>query len=131
MTSDQLELYRRDLLASLARLRADVSQLADEALREGGGTAGGNLSHLPQHLADLASDAFEEDTTLGLLESQEQTLAETRAALARIDQGSYGHCEECQQEIPAERLRTLPYTRHCVACAQRVQEGAPVDAGTA
>jgi RNA polymerase-binding transcription factor DksA len=126
MTSDELELHRSDLLASLTRLRADVSQLAGEALREGGGTAGGNLSHLPQHLADLASDAFEEDTTLGLLESQEQTLAETRAALARIDQGTYGRCEECQRDIPTERLRTLPHTRHCVTCAQQVQEEAAV-----
>jgi RNA polymerase-binding transcription factor DksA len=125
MTHAELELHRRHLLTALARLRGDLSQLADEAL-EGGGGGGSNLSHMPLHMADLASDASEEDMTFGLLESQGQTLSEVRDALARVDRGTFGRCEECQGEVGAERLEALPYARHCVGCARRVQaEGLP------
>jgi DnaK suppressor protein len=119
MTHAELELHRQHLLTALARLRGDLSQLADEALE--GGAGGSNLSHMPLHMADLASDASEEDMTFGLLESQGQTVGEIREALDRISQGTFGCCQECEGEVGAERLEALPYTRHCVGCARRVQ----------
>jgi RNA polymerase-binding transcription factor DksA len=73
------------------------------------------------HMADLGSDAYEEEMTLGLLENQEQTLDQVRAALARLDAGTYGRCEECGREIGRERLNTLPHTPHCIDCARRLQ----------
>jgi RNA polymerase-binding transcription factor DksA len=118
------ETYRRRLTGLRARLAGDLSQLADEALRKDGGPASGNLSNTPLHLADLGTDAFEEEMTLGLLENQERVLEQTRAALARLDAGTYGRCEECGREIDRERLNTLPYTPHCIDCARRLQSGA-------
>jgi RNA polymerase-binding transcription factor len=50
-------------------------------------------------------------------------LEDIRAALARLDSGTYGRCEECGGDIARERLQTLPHTRHCIACARRLQEG--------
>ena len=39
-----------------------------------------------------------------------------------IDHGTFGRCEECQGPIPKPRLQALPYTRHCVACARKLQQ---------
>jgi RNA polymerase-binding transcription factor DksA len=115
------ETYRRRLTSLRARLAGDVTRLADDALRKEGGPTSSNLSNTPMHLADLGSDAFEEEMTLGLLENQEQTLLQVRAALARLDAGTYGRCEECGGEIGRERLNTLPHTPHCIDCARRLQ----------
>jgi RNA polymerase-binding protein DksA len=121
MTRTEQNTYRRRLTALRARLGDDVSHLAGEALRETGGEASGNLSNTPFHLADLASDNYEEEMTLGLLENQEQTLQQVRVALDRLDNGTFGRCEECGRPIAPERLQALPYTPHCIDCARALQ----------
>ena len=122
MTKADLDSYR-DLLVSLrSRLNGDVSHLADEALRATGGEASGSLSNAPLHMADLGTDNFEQEFTLSLLQNQEQALDEIREALRRIERGTFGQCEECHQPVPKARLQALPYTRHCVACARKLQQ---------
>src|SRR5215467_2414561 len=117
MNKTELDSYRDSLIALRNRHNGDVSHLADEALRRTGGEASGSLSNMPIHMADLGTDNFEQEFTLGLLQNEEQVLQEIAAALERIRQATFGHCEECQGEIPRVRLNALPYTRYCVDCA--------------
>jgi len=53
----------------------------------------------------------------GLLSEAEAQLGETDAALARVDAGTYGVCENCGRPIPAARLEVRPAARLCVPCA--------------
>ena len=122
MTKADLDGYRQRLLALRKRLDGDVSHLADEALRKNQREASGNLSSMPIHMADIGSDNFEQEFTLSLLQSEEQVLVEIGDALERITQGKYGRCEECEHPIPRVRLDALPYTRHCVACARKLEQ---------
>src|SRR5437868_7368225 len=122
MTKAEMEAYRENLLALRERHNGDASHLADEGLRRTGGGAAGNLSNMPLHMADLGTDNFEQEFTLSLLQNQEQALDEIRDALGRIDGGTFGQCEECHQPIPKARLQALPYTRHCVECARKLQQ---------
>jgi RNA polymerase-binding transcription factor DksA len=124
MTKPQLEKYRQLLLAMHNRLQGEVSHLADEALRTTGGEASGSLSNTPIHMADLGSDNYEQEFTLGLLQNEEQRLEEIAAALRRIDQGEFGVCEGdgCGKPIPKPRLDALPFTRYCVDCARKMQQ---------
>jgi RNA polymerase-binding transcription factor DksA len=126
MTKAQLEKYRELLLGMRARLQGEVSHLADEALRTTGGEASGSLSNTPIHMADLGSDNYDQEFTLGLLENGEQRLEEIGAALQRIDQGGFGLCEgdQCGKPIPKPRLDALPFTRYCVECARKMQQSA-------
>jgi RNA polymerase-binding transcription factor DksA len=112
------------LLALMRRLDRDRTQLEDEALRPAGGEASGGLSDVPLHLADLGSHGFEEELTLGLLQTEEQLIEEINAALDRLDRGVYGRRESCGREVSKERLQALPYARHCVACARNLQRKA-------
>jgi RNA polymerase-binding protein DksA len=122
MTKSELDSFRETLLHLRSRLNGDVNHLADEALRAMGGEASGSLSNAPLHMADLGTDAFEQEFTLGLLQNQEQALEQIDLALNRIDSGSFGRCEECQNPIPKGRLQALPYARHCVDCARKLQK---------
>jgi len=122
MTKSELDGFREVLLALRTRLTGDVSHLTDEALRARGGEASGSLSNAPLHMADLGTDNAEQDNTLTLLHNQELALEEIDEALERLRQGTFGRCEECRAPIPKPRLQALPYTRHCVACARKLQQ---------
>ena len=123
MTKTELESYRQSLLALRSRHNGDVSHLTDEALRRTSGGSAGNLSNMPIHMADLGTDNFEQELALSLMENETQLLEEVVDALARIDAGTFGRCENCGQEIPKERLDAVPYARYCVRCAQKLQRG--------
>ena len=79
ITKAEVASYRHRLLALMRRLEGDRSLLKDEALRATGGEASGGLSDVPVHMADLGSDAFEEEVTLGLVENEEQLIEEIYA----------------------------------------------------
>jgi RNA polymerase-binding transcription factor DksA len=117
-----LETYRETLLALRERLKGDVSHLTSEALHTTGGETSGGLSNAPLHPADLGTDNFEQEFTLGLMQNQAQALKEIDDALDRVHRGTFGRCEECAAAIPKGRLQALPYARHCVACARKNQQ---------
>jgi RNA polymerase-binding transcription factor DksA len=122
VNKSDLGTYRDSLLVLGRRLDDDFAQIHDEALRQAGGDTRANLSHVPLHLADLGADSFEQDIALGLLETEGQILMQVKEALDRIDDGTYGDCQECQEPIPSERLRAVPYTLFCVDCARAYEQ---------
>lgn len=123
MKKEELKSYKDRLLVLRARLRGDVNQLADAALKKNGSEASGNLSSMPIHMADIGSDNFEQEFNLSLMESEESVLAQIEQALERVEEGSYGVCEECGVKIPKARLNAIPYAAMCVKCAQKLEEG--------
>ena len=66
-----------------------------------------------------ASWAQMEHLAFATLEQGQKTLAEVEAALNRMDRGTYGVCESCEEPIPDARLRALPWARFCLKCAER------------
>lgn len=116
------ERFRRELMSIASRLKGHVSHLQHAAFRQTGGEASGNLSNAPLHLADLGSDTFEQEVSLSLLENEDLQLQEVSKAVTRINNGSFGQCEECHQAISHERLQALPYARLCIECARAEQE---------
>lgn len=124
MKTPELAVYKEQLLALRARLRGDVNQMSDAALRKSRSEANGDLSSMPIHMADIGSDNFEQEFTLSLIENDGGTLALIEASLERIEEGTYGHCEECGVKIPKTRLNAIPYATLCVRCAEK-QEREP------
>jgi RNA polymerase-binding transcription factor DksA len=126
MNQRQKKRLREQLETLALRLDGNVSSLKDAALRSSGGDASGNLSNAPVHLADLASDNFEQEMAVGLLQNQEQVLRQIAAALERLDAGKFGTCERCGKRIPAQRLEAIPYASRCAACEGKAEaeEGA-------
>lgn len=124
MKKAELDQYRAVLTGLRARLRGDVTQMTDEALKKSRQDASGDLSNMPIHMADVGTDNFEQEFTLSLIESEQVTLGEVDEALKRIAENRFGLCEECTEPVPKERLKAIPYTRYCVTCARKL-EGQP------
>ena len=123
MKKAHMQVCKERLLALRARLRGEVSHMADSALNSGRSEAKGDLSRMPIHMADLGTDAFEQEFTLGLMENEEETLRQIEASLERIEDGTYGDCEECGAKIPKARLEAIPYAALCVKCASELERG--------
>ena len=116
MTTADLKAYKERLLSLRARLRGDVSRLAETALKNGM-DATAEASRMPIHMADIGSENFEQEFSLSLMENDGVTLEQIEASLERIEEGSYGHCEECNVKIPKARLNAIPYANLCIKCA--------------
>jgi DnaK suppressor protein len=123
MKKVDMKVYRDMLVALRARMRGDVAALANAALRKTRSEASGDLSSMPIHMADLGTDNFEQEFTLTLMESEDETLSLIEGALERIEEGTYGTCQECEGTIPKTRLNAIPYTPYCVKCASKIQGG--------
>lgn len=102
---EELEAEREETLGEISRFRAVLKYELDADPEEGD------------------SDLYEREKTLALLRNLEEKLYSLKEALGKIDDGTYGKCEICGENIGAERLEALPYTAYCVQCKSLVEKG--------
>ena len=121
MKKSEMKVYKERLLLLRARLRGDVTAMAEAALSKTRTEASGDLSSMPIHMADVGSDNYEQEFTLSLMQSEEETLEQIEAALERIEDAVYGSCVECDGRITKTRLNAIPYTSFCIKCASELQ----------
>jgi RNA polymerase-binding protein DksA len=120
LTPKELEHFRDELLAKRRELVGDMSQMEREALRSAGGS---NLSNLPLHMADMGTDNYEQEFTLGLVEKDRNLLREINTALAKIMDGTYGICEGTGKPISKVRLEAQPWARYSIEFARQKEKG--------
>lgn len=118
LNARDLQFYRQLLIDKMRELVGDVRSMETEALQASGGT---NLSTLPVHMADMGTDNYEQEFTLGLVQNHRELLREIHHALKRIDNGTYGVCEGTGKPISRARLEAQPWTRFSIEHA-RAQE---------
>ncbi|MFL5959621.1 MAG: TraR/DksA family transcriptional regulator [Gaiellaceae bacterium] len=107
---------RRRVEHALATLRDEHPGSLDEEVEEIAATS-------DNHLAETATATLgrEIDYTLG--DNAEQIISEIDAALGRIENGTYGTCVNCGQEIPEGRLEAYPWASLCIDCKRRSEGG--------
>lgn len=110
LTRKELEEFRAILLEKRAEIFGDV-----QGMQEARNNAnGGEISHMPLHMADVGSDNYEQEFTLGLMESERRILIEIDEALGRIKNGTYGVCIHSGKPIPRERLVIKPWAKYTI-----------------
>jgi len=118
MTNTDLKRNLEKLLALRAELLGDMTHMEDDSLQDHAKTVS-----IPTDKEELGSDNAEQELTLTLLGSDEDILDQVEAAIYRIEDGSYGRCDECGEQIPKSRLDAIPYAVDCVRCASQQEEG--------
>jgi RNA polymerase-binding transcription factor DksA len=116
LTENERRAYRRRLGQLTARLSGDVAELKAEALRPTGSE--GTVAEAPAKDPVVTSTEGDEDVARLVLLTEEEILAEARAALERLDRGTFGRCEGCGRPISRQRLNAVPYARMCICCAR-------------
>jgi RNA polymerase-binding transcription factor DksA len=113
----ELEEYRALLHVKRRQLVGMLNGMEDEALR----SSGGNLSNMPVHMADMGSDVYEQDFTLGMAETERAIVNEIDAALQRIEDKTFGVCQMTGKPISKARLDAKPWAKYTIE-AERIAE---------
>ncbi|MEW6250069.1 MAG: TraR/DksA C4-type zinc finger protein [Planctomycetota bacterium] len=113
LTRPEIEQFREMLLRKRAEILGDVSTLHNEALNKDRREAAGDLSSMPIHMADLGSDNYELEFTLGLIEGERAIVREIDEALERIKKNTYGVCLATGRPIGKARLKAKPWAKYC------------------
>lgn len=115
MSKDRRERLNELLLSEKRRLWTEVRRELFEKV----GEELQSQYDLPQDLGERGLIDVLEDTGLALADIRRQQLTRMDAALARLEEGTYGYCEDCGEEIDEERLRVSPFATRCVECQTR------------
>jgi RNA polymerase-binding transcription factor DksA len=119
LSAKDLEDYKQRLLQKRRQVFGMITGMEDEALR----SSGGNLSNMPLHMADIGTDTYDQDFTLGMAESERGLMQEIDEALRRIQDRTYGVCQLSGQQIPKTRLDAKPWAKYTVESARRIESG--------
>lgn len=114
MDTKRLSELKAHLETELTRLEAEVAEIEAED-RDMLSEASGENAYR-DHMADQGSATFERELDMTLEENLRRRLTEVRAALQRIEQGTYAQCEICGEDIAAERMEAVPTASLCIAC---------------
>jgi len=103
----------------LLQMKEDTLREINKSMKSGTDAAGGEPSG---DIYDQASS--ERDRELGLLlgDREREKVRHIEEALQKIDDGEYGICEECEEEIPIGRLKVVPFARYCVKCKADIEK---------
>ena len=118
LSKQDLQYFRNLLLEKRREIIGDVGSMESEAFK-----GGSNLSNMPIHMADVGTDNFEQEFTLGLIESERQILREIQEALVRIDNGSFGICLGTAKPIPRVRLEAVPWAKYTIEYSRLLEQG--------
>ncbi|NLW84575.1 MAG: TraR/DksA family transcriptional regulator [Phycisphaerae bacterium] len=123
LTKNELEHFRGLLIGKLKQITGDVNHIEEEFLRKSRQDSTGDLSSMPIHMADIGSDNYEQEFSLGLMATEQKIVQEIMIALRRIENGTYGMCEGTGEAIPKTRLEAFPWARYCVRYAEMLEKG--------
>ncbi len=123
LSKKQLQEFRELLLAKRKSLMGDMTGIQSATLGRNLQESAGDLSNMPTHQADIGSDNFEYEFTLGLLESERTLLREVNEALERIEDGTYGVCLGTGEPIGIPRLQARPWCKYCIEYQKMVEKG--------
>ncbi len=95
-----------------------IKHISEDTLKKSQKEASGDISGYAYHMADVATDTYDREFSLGLASNERQFLYELDDAMKKIDDGAFGICENCKSLISKGRLKAVPYARLCVKCQQ-------------
>lgn len=105
---EQLELKRREILSLYEQDLRAGQRSSDEGAED---------------LVDRANSAHHREFLLSLSGAERDLLLEIEQAVERIDEGGFGSCVHCGEEISPPRLQAVPWARYCVGCQERSEQG--------
>ncbi len=112
--------YKKLLLKTKEQIVGDIHGLSNDNLGSAN-DRGGDVSGHALHMADVATDMYDREFTLGLASNDRELLYQVNEALLRIQDGSYGVCSGCKKPIPATRLKALPHAQTCLKCQEKIE----------
>lgn len=113
-----VKIYKNLLLDKREELLGDISHISEETLKKSQKEASGDISGYAFHMADMATDNYDREFSLGLASKERLVLNDINHALRKIEEGAFGACEVCKKAISKVRLKAVPYAALCLKCQE-------------
>jgi DnaK suppressor protein len=115
MDKKRLEYYKKKLVARHEELLRGIARTEQE---------GREADEDPTvDLADKAANSYTKEFLFGQTHNDRSFLELVDDALERIEEGTFGECISCHQELQQKRLEAVPWTRYCIACQEKKEQG--------
>lgn len=111
--------YKKLIAKRKGEVLDNINHISADTLKQSQKDASGDISGYTYHMADVATDTYDREFSLGIASNERELIYELEDALKRIEEGTYGVCEDCKELITKTRLKALPYARLCVKCQQK------------
>lgn len=118
MNTKEAKKFEKQLIHELERLSNGIRSIEESALHESVRETTGDL----YSYAETGTDNFERETALNIATGETQRLRDVSDALKRIESGSFGICEGCEEQIPKKRLEVFPAARYCIKCQSKLEK---------
>ena len=123
-TKSKLKVFKESIEKRMEEIATDMDDLHDGILDNS--NDGGNLSQesvFSVHMADAGTDSFEQEKNYNLMSRESDYYKNLEIALERIDDGTFGMCNICNDLIPEERMIEVPNATKCVKCKEKDKLG--------
>ena len=120
LNKQQLKQFRQLLITEREKFAGEIKAIAKNTAKSPR-EASGDLSAYTVHMADMSADTYERELSMNIVSTEQEILYQIDDALKRLDDGSYGICQQCNKSITMSRLKAVPYASMCITC-QRTKE---------
>lgn len=121
MNKKELARFKKLIQAERDRARRNLGMIEEEISDRTSNKASGNQGY-SNHMADIGSDAMEQEQAFLHASQETEYIKQLDEALKRIEDGTYGVCEECKEKIPVKRLEAYLAAEFCVACKSKLEK---------
>ena len=118
-TKKELQEFKKLVIKKKEEILEDIKHISDDTLKKSQKEASGDISGYAYHMADVATDSYDREFSLGLASSERNFIYELDDALKRIEDGTFGICQDCKSLITKSRLKAVPHARNCVKCQEK------------
>ena len=122
MDKKNQKVFKELLLKKKEVLAKGIEHIARDALKTSQREAAGDLSAYSLHMADMATDNYDREFSLGLADNEQKIMRRIDEALEKITEGNFGLCELCGKKISKVRLKAVPYAELCVPCQEKQEK---------
>ena len=122
MNKKDFKFFKELLMKKKTDLAKGIDHIANDELKTSQRDAAGDLSAYSLHMADMATDNYDREFSLGLADNEQKILNRINAALEKIEENTFGLCEACEKKISKVRLKAVPYAELCVPCQEKQEK---------
>ncbi|MBU3959004.1 MAG: TraR/DksA family transcriptional regulator [Candidatus Omnitrophica bacterium] len=122
LNKKDLEYFKKLILKRKDEILEEIRHISEDTLKKSQKDAAGDISGYSYHMADVATDTYDREFSLGLASNGQKSLYELDDALKKIEEGTFGICEECKLIISKTRLKAVPYARFCLKCQEKKEK---------
>jgi len=119
MLKAELAAFKKLILKKKEDIIEHIREISEETVKKSQKDASGDISSYTYHMADVATDNYDREFSMGRVSEDREFLFELDDALKRIEDGSFGICEDCGALVSKTRLKAVPSARLCIKCQEK------------